>query len=167
MTALKDNLVAQVYCRQLSELIAAAKISKLASNHMADLFLQIKSGMEIGVKDRSENEIKLTKVSIRPDDIELFIKELQEALILLGESNEGKIETSTDNRQDNSMVTRKELKAHLGISDSTVDRFFKYLKESKTLYFKEPLHGVSDRYSLSEMRKHYLAYLAQISNKPK
>lgn len=167
MTALKDNLVAQVYCRQLSELIAAAKISKLASIHIAELFLQIKSGMEIGVKDRSGNEIKLTKVDIKTDDVELFIKELQEALILLSNSEVSKTETIADNPQDNTIVTRKELKAHLSVSDSTIDRFFKHLKTKEISYFTEPLHGVSDRYRLSEMKKHYIAYQAQITNKPK
>lgn len=163
---LKDDLLAQSYCRQLGELMAAAKINKLMSMHISEWCTELQKGIQIGIKEKKGTTPELIKVDIRLEDIELFIKEIQDALIIyLSKQNKSNLEVSPE--IGNELKTRKDLQKVFGVSASTIDRFFKYLGENNIPFHKEALHGRSDVYRTGEMKTLYGDYQKTIKNKPK
>lgn len=167
MTMLKDDLVAQHYCRQLGEVMAAAKINKLLSLHISDWCVELSSGIQIGIKEKKGTTPELIKVDLKLEDLELFIKELQEAHTIFLSKQDQPIQQDTD-ELNNQLKSRKELQdAFGGVSASTIDRFFKYLNESGIPYYKEALHGRSDVYRMEEMKLRYTEYQKAIKSKQK
>lgn len=162
MTMLKDDLVAQHYCRQLGEVMAAAKINKLLSLHISDWCVELSSGIHIGIKEKKGTTPELIKVDLRLEDLELFIKELQEAHTIFLSKREQSVQHGATTELNNELKSRKDLQTIFGgVSASTIDRFFKYLNESGVPYYKEALHGRSDVYRVGEMKLRYTEYQRQ------
>lgn len=165
MTKLKEDLLAQSYCRQLGELMAVAKINKLTSMHISDWCIELNKGIQVNVKEKKDDSAELIRVNVGFDDLELFIKELQDALIIYSSKQTKSIEEENA-LFNNELKTRKDLQSVFGgVSPSTVDRFFKYLKESNIPFFKEALHGRSDVYRVGEMKRLYGEYQISLKNK--
>lgn len=167
MTMLKDDLLAQGYCRQLGELMAATKINKLMSMHISEWCVELQNGIQIGIKEKKGTTPELIKVDIRLEDIELFIKELQDALTIYS-SKQSQKDNGATSEIDNELKTRKDLQTVFGgVSSSTIDRFFKYLSKNNIQFHKEALHGRSDVYRTAEMKVLYGDYQKTIKNKPR
>lgn len=165
---LKDDLVAQHYCRQLSEVMAAAKINKLLSLHISDWCCELSNGIQVGIKEKKGTSPELIKVDLKIEDLELFIKELQEALTIFSSKQKQGVQQDSSVALNNELKSRKDLQTVFGgVSASTIDRFFKYLHENGITYYKEALHGRSDVYRIEEMKTRYNEYQRTIKNKPK
>lgn len=167
MTMLKDDLLAQSYCRQLGELMAATKINKLMSMHISEWFVELQKGIQFGIKEQKGTTPELIKVDITLEDVELFIKELQDALTRYS-AKQSKSDFDAMPEINHELKTRKDLQTVFGgVSASTIDRFFKYLNENEIPFHKEALHGRSDVYRTGEMKALYGDYQKSIKNKPK
>jgi hypothetical protein len=154
------NHSSQLYLKQFAELIAVMKSSILTSDEIADWLFQLsEADKEVRVRQTTAAGAQIIPVTISRDDAELFISELQEALaILFSKGASGHVNPRVES---DDLITRKELQKELGVSESTIDRFFRHLRNEKIGHISVPLHGKSDLYSCEEMRGLYRIFVSR------